>query len=108
MLVNSGEASNAGQTIQQTQSDLLEFLYLLLKKLAERTQSKEGKEQKGQPSAEEQQQTDQCCAMAAKDLLNQRGLQEMTDDGIQHVYRTEGYTISANLNDGTGFPVLAD
>lgn len=104
MLLNSGEASNAGRTIQQTQSELLEFLYLLLKKLQAQIQPK-GKDQKEQPSAEEQQQTDQCCAIAAKDLLSKHGVQEMTDDGIQHVYRTEGYTITADLNHGTGYPV---
>ena len=104
-LLSTGEASSASQSMNQIQQDLLDLLTNLIKKL--RADSLQKSAQEAEPLSElEQQQVDDLCAASVKDLLAKRGMQEMTEDGsIQHVYRTEAYTLSANLDDGTGYPV---
>ena len=95
-LLSTGEASSASQSMNQIQQDLLDLLTNLIKKL--RADSLQKSAQEAEPLSElEQQQVDDLCAASVKDLLAKRGMQEMTEDGsIQHVYRTEAYTLSAN------------
>lgn len=101
VLLNFGEASSAGQTMQQAQAELLELITLLLKKLPSFLNSNSEEI----PTPEQQQQIDSLSAQSIKALVGSKGVQEMTEDGLAQVYRTEGYILSTNLNDSTGYPV---
>lgn len=105
VLLSTGEASSAGQSMNQIQQDLLDLLTNLIKKLRASSLQKPGQE--AEPLSEpDQRAVDDLCADSVKDLLVERGVLEVTEDGsIQHVYQSEAYTLSANLEDGTGYPV---
>ena len=99
------------QAQQQTIETTIELLSKLMKLLAGLRPQEQTKGQQpepdvpDQPSPQDRAQINHFCAESVKDLLSERGTEEMTDDGIRHVYRSEGYTLSANLTDGTGSPV---
>lgn len=111
MLLNAGEANSTAQSAQQIQQDLLEILLALIKRLREQV----GRQQQGQDQvasdgpdldASESQTIDNLAAQSVKALVRQQGTPEITPDGeTQYVYRSEHLTLSANLNDGTGYPI---
>lgn len=105
-LLNASEASSTSQSIHQVQQDLLDLLLKLLVKLrAERPNQSLGAAAANQLSPTETQQVDSLCAESVKQLVQERGVEQMTEDGLQHVYEAESYSLRADLNDGTGYPV---
>ena len=110
VILDAGSAISSAQSMQQAQQQTIESTIELLSKLLRLFSgtSKEGQQDSSvldKASPQDRNQIDQLCAQSVKDLLQERGTQEMTDDGMRHVYRAEGYTLSANLLDGTGNPV---
>jgi len=93
-----GETSQVTQTYTQSLQQLEQLLEALIKLL--RSKRKEDRTEKEEQSIDDQ------CAESAKTALSKHGQSLETESGDRRtVYVTEGYTLSADLDDATGMPV---
>lgn len=93
-----GETSQVTQTYTQSLQQLEQLLEALLKLL--RSKKKEDR------TKQEEQSIDDQCAASVKTALEKHGQPLETESGdLRTVYVTEGYTLSADLDDATGMPV---
>lgn len=91
-----GETSQVTSTYTQSLQQLEQLLEALLKLL----------QAKKERTQEQEQAIDDQCAESVKTALEKHGQSLETESGDRRsVYVTEGYTLSADLNDATGMPI---
>jgi hypothetical protein len=110
VFVDSSSASQAARDASESQQQMLEALALILAALMEQLkQKREGKEEaeggeKEEPLNEEQVNT--LCAQSVESLLEQYGQEHQLENGDSvRMFAAEGFTISTDALDLTGFPV---
>jgi hypothetical protein len=102
VFLDKGDASQVGSTFSQYANSVSEILALLIQRLQEQREKDAAKPL----TPEEQQLTDEACAMSAMEAVKNLGTEhQMASGKLASVYAAEGFTVCTDFYDPAGMPV---